>query len=88
MFDNELVPIRLDVAIDHQRFQDTFCWDSRGSAQAAEAFAENLCHENKLPRAVVPTIVSTINQQVAACKSSNEAAGADELTEERNEIIK
>ena len=83
MFDNELVPIRLDVAIDNQRFQDTFCWDSRGSAQAAEAFAEN-----KLPRAVVPTIVSAINQQVAACRSANDAAGADELNEERNEIIK
>ncbi|DBA76478.1 TPA: SWI SNF, matrix associated, actin dependent regulator of chromatin, subfamily b, member 1, variant 2 [Trebouxia sp. C0005] len=82
---DEVVPIRLDIALDHQRFQDTFCWHSSASPEAAESFATTLCQENSLPLAVVPAILSAIQQQVETCTNSDEQALR---TAERNEIVK
>ncbi len=88
MSTTELVPIRLDIAIDEQRYQDTFCWSSCESPEAAETFAASLCEENNLPQAAVPAIVSAIRQQVDACVTCDGAAGGDSLPPERNEIVK
>lgn len=83
-----IVPIRLDIVVDQQRFQDTFCWHSSETPEAAESFATTLCHENGLPSAVVPAILSAIQQQVEACASCHDAASSDAQPAERNEIIK
>jgi len=81
----EVVPIRLDIALYQQRFQDTFCWHSSASPEAAESFATTLCQENSLPLAIVPAILSAIQQQVEVYTSS----GDQVLREaERNEIVK
>jgi len=82
---DEVVPIRLDIALDQQRFQDTFCWHSSASPEAAESFATTLCQENSLPLAVIPAILSAIQQQVETCTSSDDQAPR---AAERNEIVK
>jgi hypothetical protein len=82
---DEVVPIRLDVALDQQRFQDTFCWHSSASPEAAESFATALCSENSLPLVVVPAILSAIQQQVETCTSCGDQALREA---ERNEIVK
>ena len=85
---NDLGPIRLDIAFENQRFQDTFCWDPCESMQAAEQFAEHLCQDNDLPRALVPAIVTAIRQQAEACRDAHEAHDTDDPLEERNEIVR
>lgn len=85
---SELVPIRLDIAVDDQQFQDTFCWNSSESQEAVQSFATTLCQENNLPHAVIPAIINGISQQVEACRSCGGAAGPEMAPEERNEVIK
>ncbi len=82
---DEVVPIRLDIALDQQRFQDTFCWHSSASPEAAESFATTLCQENNLPLAIVPAVLSAIQQQVDTYTSSGDQAVREA---ERNEIVK
>lgn len=83
----EVVPIRLDIAVGQQQFQDTFCWSTAETDQAAESFAAALCRDNHLPQASVPTIVSAIRQQVNAVQECSPAT-SDEPQAERNEIIR
>lgn len=84
----EVVPVRLDVAIGQQQhYQDTFCWSTTATQEAAESFAVALCRDNQLPQAVAPAIVSAIQQQVNAVKGCSPAT-TDESQAERNEIIK
>ena len=83
----EIVPIRLDIAVGQQEFQDTFCWSTAETHKAAESFAAALCRDNRLPQAAVPTIVSAIEQQVNAARECSPAT-SDEPQAERNEIIR
>lgn len=87
MMSGEIVPIRLDIAVGQQRFQDTFCWSSAETQEGAESFASALCRDNALPQATVPSIVSAIKQQVAAVGDCS-AASIDGRQNERNEIIR
>ena len=82
-----IVPIRLDIAVDQQRFQDTFCWHSSETPEA-ETFATTLCQDNGLRSAVVPAILSAIQQQGEACASCHDAASSDAQPAERGEIMK
>ena len=85
MTPEEVVPVRLDVAVGQQRhYQDTFCWSTAATQEAAESFAMNVCRDNQLPQTVVPAIVSAIQQQVNVVKGCSPAASQTE----RNETIK
>ena len=83
----EVVPIRIDIAVGQQTFQDTFCWSTAETHEAAESFAAALCRDNNLPQAAVPTIASAITQQVNAVQQCSPAT-SDEPQAERNEIIR
>ncbi|KAL3142411.1 SWI SNF, matrix associated, actin dependent regulator of chromatin, subfamily b, member 1 [Trebouxia sp. C0009 RCD-2024] len=87
MTSGDLVPIRLDIAVGQQRFQDTFCWSTAETQEGAENFAAALCRDNSLPQATVPSIVSAIKQQVASVGDCSPVS-IDGRQNERNEIIR
>ena len=87
MTSGEVVPVRLDITVGQQQFQDTFCWSTTETQEAAESFAAALCLDNQLPQAAVPTIVSAIKQQVNAVRECS-LATHDEPQAERNEMIR
>lgn len=87
MAEGETVPIRIDIAVGQQQFQDTFCWSTAETHEAAESFAAALCRDNHLPQAAVPTVVSAIKQQVTAVRECSPAT-SNERQAERNEIIR
>lgn len=83
----EIVPIRLDITVGQQQFQDTFCWSTAETHEAAESFAAALCRDNSLPQAAVPSIASAIKQQVSYIEECSPAT-SDGSQAERNEIIR
>ena len=83
----QLVPIRLDISLGQQQYQDTFCWSSEATQEEAQSFAATLCQDNQLPSASVPAIVYAIQQQVSSAQNCV-ASSSSEVQSERVEIIR
>lgn len=60
-----LVPVRLELEHDHQRFSDTFMWNCSDTVVTPEMFAQILCDDFKLPGGqFIPKIVAAIKERV------------------------
>ncbi|KAK2985176.1 hypothetical protein RJ640_010465, partial [Escallonia rubra] len=55
-----LVPIRLDIEIDGQRFRDAFTWNPADPDSEVVVFAKRTVKDLKLPPAFVTQIVQSI----------------------------
>ncbi|KAG0141930.1 hypothetical protein CROQUDRAFT_673849 [Cronartium quercuum f. sp. fusiforme G11] len=60
-----LVPIRLEIEVEHWKLRDTFTWNLREPVVTPEVFAVHLCEDLILPaQHFTPLIVSAIKEQL------------------------
>lgn len=80
-----LVPIRLDIEIDAQRFKDAFTWNPSDPDSEVAVFAKRTVKDLKLPPAFITQIASSIQSQLAEFRSFE---GQDMYTGEKIVPIK
>ncbi|KAL7596218.1 chromatin structure-remodeling complex protein BSH isoform X1 [Lactuca sativa] len=80
-----LIPIRLDVDIDGQRFRDTFTWNPSDPDSDVILFAKRTVKDLKLPPAFVTQIAQSIQSQLTEFRSFE---GQDMYTGEKIVPIK
>ncbi|XP_059455782.1 chromatin structure-remodeling complex protein BSH isoform X2 [Corylus avellana] len=80
-----LVPIRLDIEIDGQRFKDAFTWNPSDPDSEVAVFAKRTVKDLKLPPAFITQIASSIQSQLAEFRSLE---GQDMYTGEKIVPIK
>ncbi|KAE8077164.1 hypothetical protein FH972_015754 [Carpinus fangiana] len=80
-----LVPIRLDIEIDGQRFKDAFTWNPSDPDSEVAVFAKRTVRDLKLPPAFITQIASSIQSQLAEFRSLE---GQDMYTGEKIVPIK
>jgi hypothetical protein len=60
-----LVPIRIDLDVEGQRFRDTFLWNLNEKTLTLEFFAENLCRDRNIEsKSLTMQIAQSIRQQL------------------------
>ncbi|XP_010240805.1 PREDICTED: chromatin structure-remodeling complex protein BSH [Nelumbo nucifera] len=64
-----LVPIRLDIEIDGQRFKDAFTWNPADPDSEVVVFAKRTVKDLKLPPAFITQIAHSIQTQLAEFRS-------------------
>ncbi|XP_050239553.1 chromatin structure-remodeling complex protein BSH isoform X3 [Quercus robur] len=64
-----LVPIRLDIEIDGQRFKDAFTWNPSDPDSEVVVFAKRTVKDLKLPPAFITQIASSIQTQLTEFRS-------------------
>ncbi|RDX90182.1 Chromatin structure-remodeling complex protein BSH [Mucuna pruriens] len=64
-----LVPIRLDIEIEGQRFKDAFTWNPSDPDSEVVVFAKRTVKDLKLPPAFVTQIAQSIQSQLAEFRS-------------------
>ncbi|CAL0306916.1 unnamed protein product [Lupinus luteus] len=64
-----LVPIRLDIEIDGQRYKDAFTWNPSDPDSEVVVFAKRTVKDLKLPPAFVTQIAQSIQSQLAEFRS-------------------
>ncbi|KAF3456471.1 hypothetical protein FNV43_RR01121 [Rhamnella rubrinervis] len=64
-----LVPIRLDIEVDGQRFKDAFTWNPSDPDSEIVVFAKRTVKDMKLPPVFVTHIASSIQSQLADFRS-------------------
>lgn len=82
---DNLVPIRLDIEIDGQRFRDAFTWNPSDPDSEVVIFAKRTVKDLKLPPAFVTQIAQSIQTQLGEFRSYE---GQDMHTGERVVSIK
>ncbi|KAL6975023.1 hypothetical protein U1Q18_023818 [Sarracenia purpurea var. burkii] len=80
-----LVPIRLDIEIDDQRFRDAFTWNPSEPDSEVVIFAKRTVKDLKLPPAFIMQIAQSIQSQLTEFRSFE---GQDMYTGERIAPIK
>ncbi|RXH80028.1 hypothetical protein DVH24_041175 [Malus domestica] len=80
-----LVPIRLDLDIDGQRFKDCFTWNPSDPDSEIVVFAKRTAKDLKLPPGFITVIASAIQSQIVEFRSLE---GQDMYTGERIVPIK
>ncbi|XP_060198130.1 chromatin structure-remodeling complex protein BSH isoform X2 [Lycium barbarum] len=80
-----LVPIRLDIEIDGQRFRDAFSWNPNDPDSEVVVFAKRTVKDLKLPPAFITQIAQSIQSQLTEFRSYE---GQDMHTGERVVPIK
>ncbi|KAL8100520.1 chromatin structure-remodeling complex protein BSH [Apium graveolens] len=80
-----LVPIRLDIEIDGQRFRDAFTWNPSDPDSEVVVFAKRTARDLKLPPAFVTQIAQSIQSQLGDFRSYE---GQDMYTGEKIVPIK
>ncbi|GMP82054.1 hypothetical protein CsSME_00036525 [Camellia sinensis var. sinensis] len=66
---DNLVPIRLDIEIDGQRFRDAFTWNPSDPDSEVVVFARRTVKDLKLPPAFVTQIAQSIQSQLTEFRS-------------------
>ncbi|CAK9318424.1 unnamed protein product [Citrullus colocynthis] len=64
-----LVPIRLDIEIDGQRFKDAFTWNPSDPDSEVVVFAKRTVKDLKLPPAFITQIAQSIQSQLTEFRS-------------------
>ncbi|KAL5717167.1 hypothetical protein ACHQM5_010230 [Ranunculus cassubicifolius] len=64
-----LVPIKLDIEIDGQKFKDSFTWNPDDPDSEVMVFAKRTVKDLKLPPAFISQIVQAIQSQVTEFRS-------------------
>lgn len=82
---DNLVPIRLDIEINGQRFKDAFTWNPNDPDSEVVVFAKRTVKDLKLPPAFVTQIAQSIQTQLAEYRSFE---GQDMYTGEKIVPIK
>ncbi|XP_047334670.1 chromatin structure-remodeling complex protein BSH [Impatiens glandulifera] len=82
---DNLVPIRLDIEIDGQRYRDAFTWNPYDPDSEVVIFAKRTVKDLKLPPAFVTQIAQSIQSQLAEFRSNE---GQDMYTGEKIVPIK
>ncbi|KAI3445568.1 hypothetical protein Pfo_002233 [Paulownia fortunei] len=82
---DNLVPIRLDIEIDGQRFRDAFIWNPSDPDSEVVVFAKRTVKDLKLPPAFVTQIAQSIQTQLTEFRSYE---GQDMYTGEKVVPIK
>lgn len=82
---DNLVPIRLDIEIDGQRFRDAFTWNPTDPDTEVVLFAKRTVKDLKLPPAFITPIVQSIQSQLNEFRSFE---GQDMYTGEKIVPIK
>ncbi|KAG8364047.1 hypothetical protein BUALT_Bualt19G0085500 [Buddleja alternifolia] len=82
---DNLVPIRLDIEIDGQRFRDAFIWNPSDPDSEVVVFAKRTVKDLKLPPAFVTQIAQSIQTQLTDFRSYE---GQDMYTGEKVVPIK
>nr|XP_043608828.1 chromatin structure-remodeling complex protein BSH [Erigeron canadensis]XP_043608829.1 chromatin structure-remodeling complex protein BSH [Erigeron canadensis] len=80
-----LVPIRLDISIDGQRYRDTFTWNNSDPDSEISLFAKRTVKDLKLPPAFLTQIAQSIQSQLNEFRSYE---GQDMYTGEKIVPIK
>ncbi|KAG6597599.1 chromatin structure-remodeling complex protein BSH [Cucurbita moschata] len=80
-----LVPIRLDIEIDGQRFKDAFTWNPTDPDSEVVVFAKRTVKDLKLPPAFITQIAQSIQSQLTEFRSFE---GQDMYTGEKIITIK
>ncbi|KAL7119685.1 hypothetical protein ACP275_02G077600 [Erythranthe tilingii] len=80
-----LVPIRLDIEIDGQRFRDAFTWNPSDPDSEVALFAKRTAKDSKLPPAFITQIAQSIQTQLTDFRSYE---GQDMYTGEKIVPIK
>ncbi|TVU17923.1 hypothetical protein EJB05_33998 [Eragrostis curvula] len=66
---DNLVPIRVDVEVDGQRYRDAFTWNPRDPDSEIISFAKRTAKDLKLPATFVPPMLQSIQGQLAEFRS-------------------
>uniref|UniRef100_A0A0D9WCI8 Chromatin structure-remodeling complex protein BSH n=1 Tax=Leersia perrieri TaxID=77586 RepID=A0A0D9WCI8_9ORYZ len=66
---DNLVPIRVDVEVDGQRYRDAFTWNPRDPDSEVISFAKRTAKDLKLPANFVPQMLHSIQGQLAEFRS-------------------
>ncbi|KQK07641.1 chromatin structure-remodeling complex protein BSH isoform X2 [Brachypodium distachyon] len=66
---DNLVPIRVDVEVDGQRYRDAFTWNPRDPDSEIISFAKRTAKDLKLPASFVPQMLQSIQGQLAEFRS-------------------
>ncbi|KAM3407033.1 hypothetical protein ACQJBY_000840 [Aegilops geniculata] len=66
---DNLVPIRVDIEVDGQRYRDAFTWNPRDPDSEVITFAKRTAKELKLPATFVPQMLQSIQGQLAEFRS-------------------
>ncbi|XP_057470582.1 chromatin structure-remodeling complex protein BSH isoform X2 [Actinidia eriantha] len=82
---DNLVPIRLDIEIDGQRFRDAFTWNPSDPDSEVVIFAKRTVKDLKLPPAFITQIAQSIQSQLTEFRSLE---GQDMYTGEKIVPIK
>ncbi|CAL8993427.1 unnamed protein product [Prunus brigantina] len=64
-----LVPIRLDLDVDGQKFKDTFTWNPSDPDSEIVVFAKRTAKDLKLPPGFITVMASAIQSQIADFRS-------------------
>ncbi|CAL4895792.1 unnamed protein product [Urochloa decumbens] len=66
---DNLVPIRVDIEVDGQRYRDAFTWNPRDPDSEIISFAKRTAKDLKLPANFVPQMLQSIQGQLAEFRS-------------------
>lgn len=66
---DNLVPIRVDLEVDGQRYRDAFTWNPRDPDSEIISFAKRTAKDLKLPANFVPQMLQSIQGQLAEFRS-------------------
>ncbi|KAK3140777.1 hypothetical protein QOZ80_5AG0405640 [Eleusine coracana subsp. coracana] len=66
---DNLVPIRVDIEVDGQRYRDAFTWNPRDPDSEIISFAKRTAKDLKLPATFVPPMLQSIQGQLAEFRS-------------------
>lgn len=64
-----LVPIRLELDIEHHKLRDTFVWNLNDPVITPEMFAQSVVDDYSLPQSCVSTITKAIQEQLSDFKA-------------------
>ena len=65
---DQLIPIRLDCVVGHQRYEDTFLWSLYESTITPRLFCVALCNDVGLPHAFLHPLVQQMKEQIRRYK--------------------
>lgn len=66
MASDSLIPIRLDLTIDHHRIQETFTWNATETHITPQTFANVLSSDLHLPDSARSQIAASITEQISS----------------------
>ncbi|TFY50844.1 hypothetical protein EVG20_g11296, partial [Dentipellis fragilis] len=84
----QLVPIRLEFDVEHQKMRDTFVWNLNDPIITPEVFAQSIVDDYSLASAYHSVIVKSIQDQLSDFRAHTATDGTDADNEDEGIVMK